>query len=243
MTVDKIKQKLSTMSFTPSYSILMHKLGVDRAVVYGELLNKYMYLSTTNQLTDDGFFFYTVNDLEYETSIPRKTQYRIMKELEEKGLIKTEQRGVPRVRYIKVITDDDVLEELIRDTRVKAEPKPMPKEVKEKYVKPFDMNILKKQIEKVSKDLGVRKGLSNELYDMYHKLFDRVGYPCSGLSTKSIKSCMERLERLDYEYDIIDYFDDYLNEYEMLPYKKGHDLGMSNLLTDEMLEILQQRIN
>lgn len=242
MTVSEIRRKLKTMEFTPNYSVLMHKLGVTPAVVYMELLNRYMYLSETKQLTDDGLFFYTANDLEYKTSVPRRTQHTILKSLEEKGLIKIEQCGAPR-RYIKVIMDDDVINELFNDTREKPKPEPMPKEVKKKIKKLFDMGILKKQINKVAAERYLdNTDYPENLYNMYAELFSRVGLPESAISNKAIAGCLNRLQKLDPEYEIVRYFKEYLDVYETLPYKRGHDLGMSNLLTDEMLDVIRTRM-
>lgn len=282
MTTEQLKNKLSKLEFTPSYSVFMHKLGVQRAVVYAELLGKAMYLSNKNQLTGDGYFFYTAKALEYKTGIPRRTQYDMLKDLERRGLIVIKQGGDPKKRYIKVIMDDAVINALIADTR---EPNPEqdsecqsntsksnkcvranvliekddkrdsePTYGKQKTdniaasenkqsEQSFDMSILKKQINKLSRAMGPEsKRLSQGLYSLYQGLFDRVGYPCSGLSNKSVGGCLKHLQGLDKQFDVIDMSDEYLDEYEKIHVKEGHTLGMNNLMTENMLDILMTRM-
>ena len=243
MTAEELKQKIRGFSFTVDHDIVMVKLGAEKGYAYNTLLSRALYFSEQGQLTEDGYFFYTISDFEYKTGIKERTQQRIFKSLEARGLIKVKHCGMPKRRYIKVITDDDVINELFNDTREKPKPEPMPKEVKKKIKKPFDMEILKRQINKVAAEQYLDStDYPENLYNMYAELFSRVGLPEGAISNKAIAGCLNRLQKLDPEYKVVRYFKEYLSVYETLPCKRGHDLGMSNLLTEEMLDVIRIRM-
>jgi len=60
-------------------------------------------------LTEDGFFFVTVEDLQYSTTLSKYQQSKAISKLEKLGLIKQQNRGVPPKRYFKLIFDNELL--------------------------------------------------------------------------------------------------------------------------------------
>ena len=87
---------------------LAHAIGMSEAVVYAALIAKYSYYEQTGKLTDDGWFFSTVTDLQESTTFGVKAQKSAIRNLTDRGLIQCEIRGMPAKRYFK-ICDDDVL--------------------------------------------------------------------------------------------------------------------------------------
>ena len=184
MKITDIKDMLTGSHYVIANKVLIHNLTNDGALIYTEFIQRACNYGSKGMLTGDGYFFCTVEDLEYECSISASKQQRIVKDLKSRGLIAVDYRGMPKRRYIKVLENEQAVKKAFEDTRERPETVPMPEEVKDKYVKSFDMSILKRQIEKSSKELGTEDRLADGLYNMYETLFDRVGYPYSGLSTK-----------------------------------------------------------
>lgn len=85
---------------------LVHAIGIDAAILYSELISKQDYFKDRGQLTDDGFFFNTVDNIKLDTGLGEKPQRAAIKKLESLGLIRTDKRGLPAKRYFKVIQDE-----------------------------------------------------------------------------------------------------------------------------------------
>ena len=107
----KIENILAVLNPNNTMSInrpLAHAIGMSEAVVYAALIAKYSYYEQTGKLTDDGWFFSTVTDLQESTTFGVKAQKSAIRNLTDRGLIKCEIRGMPAKRYFK-ICDDEVL--------------------------------------------------------------------------------------------------------------------------------------
>jgi hypothetical protein len=63
------------------------------------LLYKEKYFDQRNELTEDGFFYNTIEDIEDQIGFARKKQMIALEILEEEGLIKSEVRGMPARKY------------------------------------------------------------------------------------------------------------------------------------------------
>ena len=87
---------------------LAHAIGMSEAIVYAALIAKHSYYSANGKLTDDGWFFSTVTDLQESTTFGVKAQKSAIRNLTDRGLIQCEIRGMPAKRYFK-ICDDEVL--------------------------------------------------------------------------------------------------------------------------------------
>lgn len=85
---------------------LAHVIGIEPAIMYSELISKQIYFEERSQLTDDGFFFNTVENMQEDTTLSKYQQSKAMKKLKELKLVEQSNRGVPQKRYFKVINDD-----------------------------------------------------------------------------------------------------------------------------------------
>ena len=84
---------------------LAHSIGVKEAIVYSELLSKYIYFAKKDQITEQGYFFNTIPNLQKDTALTRRQQDSAIKNLLKFGLIDRKNIGVPPRRYFKIIPD------------------------------------------------------------------------------------------------------------------------------------------
>lgn len=88
-------------------------IGLQEAVLYQELISRYIYFKDRNRLTEDGYFFNCVEDLEYATVLSEKQQRRCLKKLQELNLVWQVNRGMPQKRYFKINLSERNLKEVI----------------------------------------------------------------------------------------------------------------------------------
>lgn len=88
---------------------LAKNIGVNEAILYSELLSRWSYFKERGQLTEDGFFFNTVKDLEEGTALSEYQQRRALNSLRDKGLIEIEVRGIPAKRYFRIVEDSELI--------------------------------------------------------------------------------------------------------------------------------------
>lgn len=80
---------------------LMKMLGLESAVMLGELASEYVYWEAQGKL-DNGFFYSTVENVESNTTLTGYQQREALKKLKELGIVEIERKGIPAKRYIKV---------------------------------------------------------------------------------------------------------------------------------------------
>lgn len=86
-------------------------VGLDAAVLMAELASTYNYYESTDQLTDDGMFFETVERIEENTTLTKYQQAKAIKTLVDAGVLETSKMGIPAKRYFKI--DEDALLALV----------------------------------------------------------------------------------------------------------------------------------
>ena len=90
---------------------LIKMLGLNEAIILGELCSEYSYWESVNQLVDDGYFYSTRENIENNTGINAHFQRIAMKNLEEKGILTSKKMGIPCKKYYK-IDENSVIEYL-----------------------------------------------------------------------------------------------------------------------------------
>jgi hypothetical protein len=78
---------------------MIKAVGTDAALFLSVLINKAYYHHTNKSLTDDGFFYETIETMEEELQMSRHTQNRCIEILTEKRCIITQVRGIPAKRH------------------------------------------------------------------------------------------------------------------------------------------------
>ena len=78
------------------------KLGPLEAMMFGELCSESDYWYQNNGITEDGYFFSTVDNIENKLNIKKDVQQKLIKTLVNAGLLSVSKRGMPAKRYIKI---------------------------------------------------------------------------------------------------------------------------------------------
>jgi len=93
---------------------LCHAIGINESIIYAELLSRYNYFNTREQLDENGFFFNTVNDLKEATCVGEKSQKKCINNLIKLKLIEYKLKNVPPKRYFKIVDDTSILLDLVK---------------------------------------------------------------------------------------------------------------------------------
>ena len=108
-------------AYIPLNKQLAKLLGNDTAILYCELASRYYYFETKNQLTKDGMFFNTVEDLGEETNLSEKVQKKCVDKLVKAGLLEVKKFGLPCRRYFKMNTNDIEILQIIERLKLENE--------------------------------------------------------------------------------------------------------------------------
>lgn len=96
---------LSSLLASSKYIIvnkdLIKTLGLNEAIILGELCSEFSYWESINQL-DNNYFYSTRDNIYKNTGINAHFQRIAIKNLEEKQILKTEKRGIPCKTYYKI---------------------------------------------------------------------------------------------------------------------------------------------
>lgn len=66
---------------------LARNIGLNEAIIYSELASKFIYYLNENKLTQDSYFYYTVEDMENDTTLTKYLQSKAIDKLVSLGLI------------------------------------------------------------------------------------------------------------------------------------------------------------
>lgn len=96
-----IIQLLASGNYISVNKDLIRELGLDEAVLIGELASEYMYWQEKEQ-TENGYFYSTIENIEKNTGLSGHKQRKAIKTLEDNKLITIKLKGIPAKRYIKI---------------------------------------------------------------------------------------------------------------------------------------------
>lgn len=106
-----VYEMLSRDNYLTVNKRIMRAIGLSEAIMLSELCYRRQFLARADQLTEDGFFYATVEDVEEETTLSDYAQRKVLEKLSDLGIIKVERRGLPARRYICIY--EDALQSLI----------------------------------------------------------------------------------------------------------------------------------
>lgn len=106
----KILSLIASRNFIAVNKDLMRLLGLNEAVLLGELASEYEYWREQDKL-DGGWFYSTVENVEKNTTLKKNRQATALKNLQKIGIIEVTRKGLPAKRYIK-INEEKILEVL-----------------------------------------------------------------------------------------------------------------------------------
>lgn len=93
---------LSSGSYIIVNKKLIKTLGMNEAILLGELCSEYTYWESVNKLDDDNYFYSTRENIQENTGLTPYNQRISLKTLEDKGIIITQQKGIPCKTYYKI---------------------------------------------------------------------------------------------------------------------------------------------
>jgi hypothetical protein len=94
---------------------LTHNIGLNETIIYSELLSKYNYCSQKYELIDD-WFWYTIEDMENNTTLTKRQQNPAIKNLINFGLIEQKNLGRDNKRHFRINLDIELLEKYLGNT-------------------------------------------------------------------------------------------------------------------------------
>ena len=82
-----ILQLIASNSFITVNKELIKLVGLEEAILIGELASEFDYWQKNNGLTEDGYFFSTVENIEEKTTLSDHKQRKALNRLKELGLL------------------------------------------------------------------------------------------------------------------------------------------------------------
>lgn len=95
----------SSDGWIPVNKKLAHEVGIEGAIIYGELTRKEKWYKDNDKIQEGGWFYVTEKDLEESTAIKRKGQDRGINALVKIGLIEKKLMGLPARRHFRLIDE------------------------------------------------------------------------------------------------------------------------------------------
>lgn len=131
---------------------LMKILGIDGALLFGELLSEYDYYLEHDQLTDDDCFFSKAENIENNISMSAYRQREAIKTLKSYGLVDVELRGVPAKNYyrLNISNIQDFLNSDVKNFDNKILTTVSSEKLLDPDVKNFDNSYKNNNIEKIN---------------------------------------------------------------------------------------------
>ena len=120
---------LSRDNYLTINKIVAKKIGIAATALLSELCYRRQYLERSGKLTEDGFFYATVESIQEELPLSEYEQRKILTSLEELEVVTVEKRGIPAKRFI-CINEDALIELLTESTQNNLEQ--VPKNFKDK---------------------------------------------------------------------------------------------------------------
>lgn len=100
------EKKLLTQFASNNYGLynktLAKKIGLHESIFLGEIISEYDYWNKMHSLTDDGYFYSTVENVMEATTLSDYQQRSIIKHLTELKIIDMKVAGMPAKRYFKI---------------------------------------------------------------------------------------------------------------------------------------------
>lgn len=92
---------LSADNFITVNRTLIKELGLEEAVIIGELASEHLYWESRDEL-QDGFFYSTIENVADRTGLTAYQQRTALNNLESAGLVEVKRMGMPAKRYIRI---------------------------------------------------------------------------------------------------------------------------------------------
>lgn len=97
-TVDRWEKRSSIMVDKG----MIERYGLNAAVFLGELISKCKYFEIKHQISNDGYFFNTVENMRHDTGLSRFQQEQAISILQDDGVIEVKLKGIPPKRFFSL---------------------------------------------------------------------------------------------------------------------------------------------
>ena len=111
-----ILQLIASRNFITVNKDLIKLLGLDEAILLGELASEFDYWEKQDKL-EDGFFYSTIENIETNTTLSEFKQRKALNNLKQLKLVEVKVKGIPAKRFIKI--NEVQLLELLKDKFLK----------------------------------------------------------------------------------------------------------------------------
>ncbi len=99
-------------NYIPVSRELCIAIGPAESILYCELVDQYRFWSRCGKLNEESMFFSTVEQIQSRVGLTKDQQLRCFRKLSELGLIKTERKGLPSKRFVKIYDNPQFLQDL-----------------------------------------------------------------------------------------------------------------------------------
>lgn len=93
---------VASTNFLTVNVVIAREIGLDAAVMLGELASTQVYWEERGAVDENGMFYETAEQIEAKTTLTQYKQAKAVKALEDRGLVKTKMKGVPAKKYFYV---------------------------------------------------------------------------------------------------------------------------------------------
>ena len=93
---------ISSRNYIALNKTLMKEYGLYEAILLGELASEYEYWEAKGQITEDGYFFSTVENVKENTTLSDSQQRKAITSLKKQGVLDVALKGIPAKRYFKI---------------------------------------------------------------------------------------------------------------------------------------------
>jgi len=94
-------KKVMTQKFLLVSKPLIKQLGLEAAAWIADMLSKFDYFEKREMIDKNGWFYNTQQNIKDDTSITVSAQTRIIRELQDSGILEFEKRGIPSRNYYR----------------------------------------------------------------------------------------------------------------------------------------------
>ncbi len=185
---------LASSNYIVVNKTLVKELGLECAVLLGELAGEALYWTERDGL-EDGYFFSTIENVEEMTGLSGHKQRKALQTLQDKGYVDIVYKGMPSKRYVRlndffaqetVESDDEILDDISPENESPVVKNFNNKELKnlttsrskieQQVVKNFNgKNNKLRIIKKNNKEIYKESPPANEIAEIYEYLNEQLG--------------------------------------------------------------------
>lgn len=215
------EKKLLTQFANNNYGLynktLAKKIGLHESIFLGEIISEYDYWEKRGCLTEDGYFYSTVENVTESTTLSDYQQRSIIKHLIELNIIDMKISGMPAKRYFK-IDEEQFYNILLEDVQSTEESKDQTKlTASSKESKEQDLNSVNTNNNNIKLTTNNNNIVTAPFTDIKSNLLEEDNKPTvSKLRKKSNKEqCINTTYEVIQDNELAEYINSYLEDQQL----------------------------